>query len=445
MSEKTAGHQWVNDIIAQNKQAAPGAGPVFLNEMREHARRSLGRLALPNRKQEAWRYSNPDDLFSQSYRYQDAPFTALDEGDIEEWIYPAGESHRLVFANGRFVPALSAIHALPDNVRLGSLQAMLVAEPAMIAKWLEQPAWYNTDVFNELNRALLNDGLFIHVPEHAVVDKPIEVVYLNLGLEEQALCQPRSLVILEAGARAELVERFTSTGDSPYFFNGMTDVFLGEHAGLRHYRLQNESAQARHLSRVALQQDAASEYSGINIAAGGAWSRTDIHSRFNGSHATCELDGLYVVAERQYMDFHLDVRHSLPGCRSRENFRGIVYGKGRAVFDGRILVEKNAQKTDARLSNKNLLLSHDAEVDTKPQLEIYADDVKCSHGATVGRIDPNQLFYLRSRGIAGHTARKMLCLGFAEQILARVDEKAVHDFIHSQLSEIFAWQEGNVL
>ncbi len=188
-------------------------------------------------------------------------------------------------------------------------------------------------------------------------------------------------------------------------------------------------------------QDTASEYRGINVSTGGAWSRTDINARFDGEHASCELDGLYTVGKQQYTDYHLDVQHSLPHCRSREDFKGIVYGKGRAVFDGNILVEKDAQKTDAQLSNKNLLLSENAEVDTKPQLVIHADDVKCSHGTTVGRLDPNQLFYLRSRGIDEHEARKMICLGFAEQVLSHVEDAAVHDFLHAQIAAIFNQRE----
>ena len=433
--------QWFKEMLDKNTQAIPATNLDWLNETRDQARETMRQLVIPNRKQENWRYTELDDLYGQYYRAQTAPVTALDEEDIDSWVYSAQDSYRLVFVNGRCVPELSNIEQLSQNIKLASLNAAFTTDTDMLEKWLRQTNWFNPDVFTELNAALLNDGLFIHVPRNVVLDKPIEVVFLNLSFEQNVLAQPRSLIILEEGAQARLVERYMSTGESEYFFNGMTEIYLGPHARLEHYRLQQESQHARHLSRVALRQDTASEYQGMNLANGAAWSRTDIFSRFDGSHASCELAGLYTVGAQQYTDFHLDVQHSVPHCRSRENFRGIVYGQGHAVFDGRILVAKDAQKTDAQLTNKNLLLSRNAEVDTKPQLEIYADDVKCSHGTTVGKLDPNQLFYLRARGISEHEARNMLCLGFAEEILAQVDDVNLHDFMQAQIAQLFTQQE----
>ena len=210
------------------------------------------------------------------------------------------------------------------------------------------------------------------------------------------------------------------------------------------WQATHECNNAHHFSFVAVNQATASEYHAVNLAAGSAWSRTEISTHFSGEHAICELDGLYIVGDNQYTDFHLDIRHNLPNCRSRENFTGIVHGHGHAVFDGRILVEKDAQKTDAQLSNKNLLLVENAEIDTKPQLEIYADDVKCSHGTTVGKIDPNHLFYLRSRGINKEQAYRMLCIGFAEQVLEQVKDVHMQEFIHAHIANIFSQQEVNI-
>ena len=433
--------QWFREMLDKNTHAIPDTNLDWLNETRNQARESMGQLVIPNRKQENWRYTELDDLYGQYYRAQTAPITALDEEDIDSWVYPAQESYRLVFANGRCVPELSNIEQLPHSIKLASLNAAFTTDTDMLEKWLRQTNWFAPDVFTELNAAMLNDGLFIHVPKDVVLAKPIEVVFLNLSFEYNVLAQPRSLIILEQGAQAKLVERYMSTGESEYFFNAMTEIYLGPHARLQHYRLQQESQHARHLSRVAVRQDTASEYQGINLANGAQWSRTDIFSRFDGPHASCDLAGLYTVGADQYTDFHLDVQHRVPQCRSRENFRGIIYGQGHAVFDGRVLVAKDAQKTDAQLTNKNLLLTRNAEVDTKPQLEIYADDVKCSHGTTVGKLDPNQLFYLRSRGISEPEARNMLCLGFAEEILAQVEDVHLHDFMQAQIAQLFTQQE----
>lgn len=436
MSPQLEQRQWFNDIVAHN---AADIGLPWLDQTRAEARQAVNELVLPDRKQESWRYTNLGQLYRQQFR--DSGIPVLQDSDIQQWIYRSDQSHRLVFANGHYVDEMSTHHDLADGVSIGSLKDRLSSDPERIAGWLAQNAWHKPDVFSELNRAFINDGVFIHLGPGVVLDRPVEVVYRNTSVEHNALAQPRTLVILEPGAQAVLIERYTGNPAATYFLNGITSVSLGANARLQHYRLQQESSRAHHLSRVALRQDSASEYHGVNIATGGAWSRTDIHACFQGPHAVCNLDGLYTVAEAQYTDFHLDVIHGLPHCSSREDFKGIVYGKGRAVFDGRILVEKDAQKTDAQLTNKNLLLTPLAEVDTKPQLEIHADDVRCSHGTTVGRLDPNQLFYLRSRGIDEHEARRMICLGFAEQVFAHVDHEPVHDFIHDQIAGLFSRED----
>ena len=440
MSTQLEQRQWFSDTIDRNERKLPGDGLPWLDQARAEARQAVNELVLPHRKLEAWRYSDLGTLYKQPYH--DGGARVLQDSDIERWVYGRDASHRLVFANGHFVAGMSSIHALPDGVIIGSLSDMLASDPDLVYRWLTHNAWHQPDVFSELNRALISDGAFIHVAENISLDKPVEIVYLNSSQEHNGLSQPHSVLALAAGARAEVIERFSGPSTASYFFNGITAVSLGANAGLKHYRLQSESGNAHHLGRVSLRQDGASEYNGVNVATGGVWSRTDIRARFDGEYAVCNLDGLYTVGEQQYTDFHLDVIHALPHCSSREDFKGIVYGKGRAVFDGRILVEKNAQKTDAQLSNKNLLLTQFGEVDTKPQLEIHADDVRCSHGTTVGKLDPNQLFYLRSRGIDEQEARKMSCLGFAEQVLAQVDDDRVHDFIHDQIAGIFGRQDS---
>jgi len=442
MNDLSAGRQWFDDIIDQNKLLLTDSNVEWLNQTRERAREQVATAGVPTRKHEAWRYTSLDHLFNKTYQKQDVPFTALDDGDIETWVYNEEDSYRLVFANGHCVPALSNITVLPDDIKLGSLRAVMSTDPDLVSQWIAKDTTDANAIFKLLNNAFINDGLFLHVPEGVIVDKPIEVVYLNLSFDLNALCQPRSLVILESGAQAKLVERYVSTGDSEYLFNGVNELHLDAHANLQHYRIQDESNKAHHFSHIGLTQNADSQYHAINIATGAAWSRTEFAAQFTGEHAVCDVNGLYTVADKQYTDFHLDVHHNLPNCQSRENFRGIVFGAGRAVFDGKILVEKDAQKTDAQLSNKNLLLVENAEIDTKPQLEIYADDVKCSHGTTVGKIDPNHLFYLRSRGLNKPDAYKMLCLGFAEQTLEQITDERVHDYIQSHIANLLSRQEA---
>jgi Fe-S cluster assembly protein SufD len=228
------------------------------------------------------------------------------------------------------------------------------------------------------------------------------------------------LLVLEEGAEAALVERHLAVEEADYFCNMVAEMHLHSGSSLQHYRLEEESPNGTHLTGLHLRQQQESRYGSIAMVGGAAWSRTEVSLDLAGEGAAADLQGLYLCGEKQLTDFHLDIRHRVPGCTSRERFKGILNGSGRAVFDGRILVEKQAQKSDARLSNHNLLLSREAEVDTKPQLEIYADDVVCSHGTTVGQLDDDMLYYLRARGFSKDEARHLLCSAFANEILEAV-------------------------
>ena len=424
------------DLIEQAGAGLPGRELDWLKTQRGRAAARFARLGFPTRKDEAWRYTSLDGLLGQTFVPVSEPFTALDEADLGDYLVPQQESYRLVIANGRLVPALSRLNGLPHGVRVQSLHDALTATPERLSGWLGQAAGEGAHAFSALNSALVNDGLFVHVAAGCTVDKPIEVLFLSTALDDSILAQPRNLVVLESGASATLVERYASPGDSVYFNNAVVEVLLDEGARLQHYRVQEESVNAYHISGLYVRQAGDSDYAGTCLALGGAWSRTDCNVEFSAGGASAQLNGLYVVGDRRFADFHLDVRHSVPDCASRENFKGIVLGRGRAVFDGRILVDKDAQRSDAQLSNANLLLSRNAEVDTKPQLEIYADDVKCSHGTSVGQLDPQQVFYLRSRGIPEAEARKMLCLGFAGEVLDGCAVGGLQEQVQARLREL---------
>jgi Fe-S cluster assembly protein SufD len=281
----------------------------------------------------------------------------------------------------------------------------------------------------------MDDGLILLLERGAVVERPIELIHLSVGMDEPRIAQPRHVVSLADGAQAELIERYVSLGDSLYCTNSLLEISLGRDAVLKHRRIQLESPNAFHIAGLYLNQGDNSHYDGVSLGLGAAWARTDLVVRFQGEHAECDLRGLYLAGDKQLTDYHVDVRHDLPNCVSHENFKGIVYGKGRAVFDGLVYVAPDAQKTDAAMSNRNLMLSQNAEVDTKPQLEIYADDVKCSHGTTVGQIDPEMLFYLRSRGISAGLARRMLCLGFAGEIIDALGNEVLEQHVAEQVGE----------
>ncbi|MFP3873404.1 MAG: Fe-S cluster assembly protein SufD [Thiohalophilus sp.] len=425
--------QWFEKLAQSGQVDLPSEKLSWLDDARQQARQAINTLPVPYRKQEEWRYTSIDGLLKQEFQPANDPFTALQSLDIEDWLLPEMDCYRLVFANGRCVPHLSRTSELPEGVRVGSLRAALTTDPDLLATWFGQTANHSQHLFTALNTVLINDGVFIHVESNVKLDKPIEVLHLSLALEDAVVAHPRNLVVMDAGSEATLIERFVSTGQSVYFNNNLSEIILNESASLTHHRVQDESSQAYHLSNLFLSQQKQSRYRGTALALGGAWARTEYKVKFLDEEAECRLNGLYTVGEKQLTDFHLDIDHARPHCASEENFRGLLYGKGRAVFDGRILVDKDAQKSDAHLHNANLMLTRTAEVDTKPQLEIYADDVKCSHGTTVGQLDPEQIYYMRSRGIETATAQKMLCLGFADEIIDTIEIEPLRQHVHERL------------
>ena len=434
MITATQQNDWFLHHLSQSAGELPGHGVTWLANVRSEAARSVAQLPALNRKQEAWRYTSIETLLQQRFVTAGADIGAFKNLDIGRWLLPGLDAYRLVFVNGQYLPSLAAVADLPKGVVLGSLRAALTTDPDRLSEWFERQAGRSNNLFTALNSALINDGALLHIGRDVVMDKPIEILHLNLDHDHSLLVQPRNLLILEAGSSAALVERTIGADSSAAFNNHLTEIQLSGGASLDHYRLQDENQQSHHLCTLFLSQDERSRYRGTHLSFGGSWARTDCHALLKQPGAECEINGLYTVGDQQLNDFHLHVHHAAPRCTSRERFKGILHGKGRAVFDGHIIVDKDAQGSDAQLSNDNLMLTRSAEVDTKPQLEIYADDVKCSHGTTVGEIDPAQLFYLRSRGIGKTQALSMLSLGFAADISNGIRLNALRSYVDQRLA-----------
>ena len=414
---------------------ADASGLDWLQSQRQQAFERVRSQSVPSNKSEDWRYTGLRKLIEQGFINVEEPITALTADDLADVLVPGLDAHRVVLVNGRFSQPLSDLGDLPGGVRVGGLKDLLETDPDAVEGILTQVAGDRHHLFSALNTAAIDDGLVILLEPGAVVERPIEVIHLSIGMDEPRVAQPRNLIRLGDAAQAQVIERYVSLGDALYCTNSVLEIALARDAILRHTRVQQESVNAFHITGLYLMQGAGSRYAAVNIGLGGAWARTDLVTRFQGEHAECDLSGLYMAGDQQLMDYHMDVRHALPNCSSRETFKGILYGKGRAVFDGLVYVARGAQKTDAAMSNRNLILSPAAEVDTKPQLEIYADDVKCSHGTTVGQIEPEMLFYLRSRGISAPLARRMLCLGFAGEIIDALGPEALRDYVTEQVGE----------
>jgi Fe-S cluster assembly protein SufD len=393
-------------------------GIDWVDEVRARGAEEVRNLPLPRRKDEAWRYTSVGFLDSRRYLPAvDAPVDALQMSDIEEFLFPDHHGPRLVFVNGHFAPALSMGGDTGSGVTVVPLSAAGDGRvDATVQRQLDQVATHR-HVFAALNSAMMADGALMHVDGGATDAVAVDILHLTVGGDEPTICHPRHLVVVEPGANAHVIERYCSLGESIYFNNALVEIVVGEGGTLLHESLQEESPKAQYLNDLHVRLDGNSRYRYVNAALGGEWSRTDLLLRFVGEGAEADLNGLMLARDGQLNDVHLDIRHQVPGCTSKETFKSVLDGRGKVVFDGKIVVERDAQKTDAALSNHNLMLSRLAEVDTKPQLEIFADDVKCSHGTTVGELDADMLFYLRSRGIPEKRAVRMLCEGFAGDVL----------------------------
>ena len=408
----------------------------WLLGQRQAAAQLFADIGYPQARLEAWKYTGIEGLLSREFETRDEvrefPRHAVKQRFLKESV--AG---RLVFVDGAYQPDLSSCAV--RGVSQGSLHAAMAGGDRAVLSAVGLLSGIGEHGFAALNLATLFDGAVMRVEAGAQIDDPIELLHITTrGAEGRAL-RSRHLVMLGEGASATLIERYLSLDSEVACFNNLVcEVSLAKGARLTHQRVQMEADRTYHLSDVHLSLSEAAHYQGVQASLGAAWSRTTLHNRFAQSGARCELDGLYLAGDGQLTDIHLDVDHAVPHCDSRERFKGILYGAGKAVFDGLITVREQAQKSHAHLHNANLMLSRQAEIDTKPQLVILADDVQCSHGTTVGQLDPQAVFYLRSRGLDEQRARHLLCLGFASEVIERFSGESLRD----QLTDVIQQRIG---
>ena len=396
----------------------PGAGTPWLAHLRRDALERFAASGIPTRREEAWKHTSLAALEKALFSAQpNGSERFLAPAEIEALSFDGLESHRLVFVDGRHVPALSRHGELPSGATLRSLGEMLAGAPAALETLLASAPPAGATVFSDLNLAFMSDGLYLHLARGTVVADPIHLVFITTAAGRAV--HPRNIVVAGPGAQAKIIEHYAGL-DAAYLTNAVTHILAADAASIEHYRMQEEGPQALHIGAVHATQARASRLHSHSVALGAALARADITTSFDAEGCDATLDGLYVVGGRQHVDHHTRIDHARPNGTSREHYRGLLDGTARAVFNGKVVVHPGAQKTDARQANHNLLLSRGAEIDTQPQLEIYADDVKCAHGATVGQLDAQQLFYLRSRGIDEAAARSLLTHAFARTVIDRM-------------------------
>ncbi len=422
------------DAFNEVREQLPGSGVAWLQRLREAALDHFKTAGFPSTRDEDWKYTNLRSLQKQSFQLPAPSCVGLIEEDLGEALMGDLEAHRLVFVNGRYTAQLSKPGKLPRGVKLGSLAQAIVEVPTELEPFLGHYADSTANGFAALNSALMRDGAYIHLAKNTVLDKPIHLIYLATAQAEPSAYHLRNLVIADEGAQAAIIENYISMGDATYLNNVITELAIADNATMDHYKLQQESPKGYHVATLQAHQGRDSRFVSHSMSIGGALVRNDVNSVLDAEGASCQLNGLYVVTGRQHVDFHTRIDHKKPYGVSREFYKGVIGGRGRAVFNGKVYVHPHALKTDAAQSNKNLLLSRDAEVDAKPQLEIYADDVKCSHGATVGQLDEQMMFYLRSRGIEENLARGMLTYGFAHDIIERMGIEPIRKHMEQLLT-----------
>ncbi len=395
---------------------AVAAEPSWLAGRREAALSRFAALGFPSRREEAWRFTDLRPLAQHPFPPASAAGLAAPDA-LTPWRLP-GPTHRIVIVNGRFAPDVSAIGALPPGAWLGSTARALAERPALVEAALGESDDAGGQAFAALNAAFFADGFVLALDPGVVLEHPVEVIHLGRAAMPCSF-HVRSAAVLEAGSRAAVIETFAGTG--PYWTNAVAAIRLGEGARLHHVRVQDEDPQAIHIALIRASLARGAAYEAFALTLGAGLGRHDILVRFDGPDGICRLDGAFLLRGQQESTTAIFVDHAAPGCTTRELYKGVVDDRAHGVFLGRIAVRPDAQRSDAQQVNRNLLLGRRAVIDTKPELEIFADDVKCSHGATVGDLDEEALFYLRARGIPEAEARRMLIEAFAAETLERVD------------------------
>jgi Fe-S cluster assembly protein SufD len=410
--------------------AAQQQGPHWLSDLRQQAMQTWQTSPWPTRKTEHWKYTPLMPLQKEGFQQ----WAQAVEGWQQDVDFIAVDATRLVFVNGVFDAEASS----PLSAEVVQFSQATDAQQQIIQQHLGKVVEGERHLFATLSNAVVADGVLIHIPRNAVLEKPVYLVHVSTPEAQPAVAQQRVLVVLEEGARGELIEHFVSTAAPQNgFVNSLTEIVVGDNADLQHYRLNVEEENLLHIGGVHVNLFRNARMRGFTLAQGSRLKRIDYQISHRGQGADLNLQGLYLPRNNQMVDYHTNIRHCVPHCTSSEVFRGIIADSARAIFNGRIHIYPDAQKTLAELSNRNLLTSNKAEVDTKPELEIYADDVKCAHGATVSQLNDEALFYLQSRGVQRKEAEVMMSFGFINELLQEVKEPAVQDYLLPRLAQLF--------
>lgn len=409
------------------------AGSTF-NKIREEAIDNFSEVGFPEKKHEEWKYTNLYPILKHNYINAIGEYKSdLQKSDLKDYLFP-GKNNLLVFVNGKFDSGLSEIvTGISENIFIGSFHNGRKKFGDVIEKHFSKYADYKNNGLTALNTAFAEDGTFIYVKKNTEVTETVHILNISDAKNENYFSQPRNLFVIEQGSRIKIAEDYLTIGVNYCFTNAVTEIYCGENSDVEYYKIQNDGGNVFHIGTTQVMQEKYSKFSNTTISWGGSVTRNNLISAFSGENTECHFFGLYLLNGNQHVDNHTIADHKMPNCFSNELYKGIIDDKATGVFNGRIMVRPDAQKTNAYQSNNNILLSDDATIYSKPQLEIFADDVKCSHGATSGRINNDEMFYLRSRGISEEDARALLLKAFASDIIDSVKIDSLKSALYKKL------------
>ena len=432
---------WYLSNFGEFEKRLNGGKESSIHQKRKDALANFSRLEFPTIKDEEWKYTSIAPLLKYNFVPKFVR-KVIPKDFIKSLLFDEMEHSLIVFINGRISTEHTDLLNLPEGVVVGSVEEQTKKQNENFLKHFGKYADDNNHIFTALSTAYTDDGAFIFVPAGKIVEEPIHIIFITDSEDEKILTQPRNLFIAEKNSQVTIIEHYVGYKEQIYFTNTVTEIVAEENAVVDHIKLQEESKNAFHIARMEVDQERNSNFSSHLISTGAELSRNDFNAKFNGEGGECTLNGLYMIDGTQLFDAHTLMDHAKPHCNSHEHYKGILDDKSRGVFNGKIIVRPDAQKTNAFQENNSILLSDGALVNTKPQLEIFADDVKCSHGATIGQMDDEAKFYLKSRGIGEEASKGILLHAFASDVITSIKIETIREYAEKVITQKFDEQEN---
>lgn len=432
---------WYLSNFGEFEKRLNGGKENSIHQKRKTALSNFSKLEFPTIKDEEWKYTSISPLLKYNFVPKFVR-KVIPKDFIKSLLFDEMEHSLIVFINGRISTEHTDLLNLPEGVVVGSVEEQTKKQNENFLKHFGKYADCNNHIFTALSTAYTDDGAFIFVPAGKIVEEPIHIIFITDSEDEKILTQPRNLFIAEKNSQVTIIEHYVGYKEQIYFTNTVTEIVAEENAVVDHIKLQEESKNAFHIARMEVDQERNSNFSSHLISTGAELSRNDFNAKFNGEGGECTLNGLYMIDGTQLFDAHTLMDHAKPHCNSHEHYKGILDDKSRGVFNGKIIVRPDAQKTNAFQENNSILLSDGALVNTKPQLEIFADDVKCSHGATIGQMDDEAKFYLKSRGIGEEASKGILLHAFASDVITSIKIETIRDYAEKVITQKFDEQEN---